>query len=111
MRERERRGSGAFLCSCTGLAGYGIPQPLNRAFCSMASTFARSYTVVFFPMGPSQGTGASRYVVTTQMDLVARLYATCTSVDPAALRLVMTAIPRCAQACLDMHGGHFDHLP
>ncbi|GFX02705.1 uncharacterized protein TNCV_2011491 [Trichonephila clavipes] len=28
--------------------------------CSMATTFSRSYTVGFFPMGPSQGTGVSR---------------------------------------------------
>ncbi|GFX20045.1 uncharacterized protein TNCV_1436051 [Trichonephila clavipes] len=52
-----------------------------------------------------------RDVVTTQMDLVARLYSACTSVDPAVPRHVMTAIPRRAQACLDMHGGHFKHLP
>ncbi|GBO41050.1 hypothetical protein AVEN_189746-1 [Araneus ventricosus] len=51
-----------------------------------------------------------RDVVTTQMDLVARLHAACTSVDPAMLQHVMTAIPRRAQACLDMHGGHFEHL-
>ncbi|GBL81889.1 hypothetical protein AVEN_50489-1 [Araneus ventricosus] len=51
-----------------------------------------------------------RDVVTTQMDLVARLHAACTSVDPAMLQRVMTAIPRSAQACLDMHGGHFEHL-
>ncbi|GFY30729.1 uncharacterized protein TNCV_3118891 [Trichonephila clavipes] len=35
-----------------------------------------------------------RDVVTTQMNLVARLHAACTSVDPAVLRYVMTAIPR-----------------
>ncbi|GFT12677.1 uncharacterized protein TNCV_5094471 [Trichonephila clavipes] len=52
-----------------------------------------------------------RDVVTTQMDLVARPHAACTTVDPAVLRHVMTAIPRCAQACLNMHGGHFEHLP
>ncbi|GFW39780.1 uncharacterized protein TNCV_2419461 [Trichonephila clavipes] len=52
-----------------------------------------------------------RDVVKTQMDLVARLHAACTSVDPAVLRHVMTAIPWHAQACLDMHGGHFEHLP
>ncbi|GBM94737.1 hypothetical protein AVEN_45887-1 [Araneus ventricosus] len=51
-----------------------------------------------------------RDVVTTQMDFVARLHAACTSVDPAMLQRVMTAIPRRAQACLDMHGGHFEHL-
>ncbi|GFW62380.1 uncharacterized protein TNCV_290541 [Trichonephila clavipes] len=32
------------------------------------------------------------------------------TVDPAVLRCVMTAIPRRAQACLNMHGGHFQHL-
>ncbi|GFT17903.1 DUF4817 domain-containing protein [Trichonephila clavipes] len=47
-----------------------------------------------------------RDVVTTQMNLVACLHAACTSV----LRRVMTAIPRRAQACLDLHGGHFEHL-
>ncbi|GBN84190.1 hypothetical protein AVEN_229214-1 [Araneus ventricosus] len=40
-----------------------------------------------------------RDIVTTQMDLVARLHAACTSVDPAMLQRVMTAIPRRAQAC------------
>ncbi|GFU90024.1 uncharacterized protein TNCV_2439111 [Trichonephila clavipes] len=38
-----------------------------------------------------------RDVVTTQMDLVARLYAACSLVDPAVPRHVMTAIPRRAQ--------------
>ncbi|GBM66430.1 hypothetical protein AVEN_186429-1 [Araneus ventricosus] len=44
------------------LAGYGIPRPLDRTWRSgsMAATFTRSYTVGFFPMGPSQGTGVSR---------------------------------------------------
>ncbi|GBL89022.1 hypothetical protein AVEN_255173-1 [Araneus ventricosus] len=51
-----------------------------------------------------------RDVVTTQMDLVARLHAACTSVDPSMLQRVMTAIPRRAQACLDMYGRHFEHL-
>ncbi|GFW53438.1 uncharacterized protein TNCV_3928171 [Trichonephila clavipes] len=76
----------------------------------MASTFARSYTVRIFAMGPSQGTGVSRRSDNT-MDLVARLHVACTSVDPAVLRHVMAAILRRAQACLDMHGGHFEHLP
>ncbi|GBO31699.1 hypothetical protein AVEN_1213-1 [Araneus ventricosus] len=75
----------------------------------MAAPFARSYTVGFFPMGPPKELGY-RDVVTTQMDLVARLHAACTSVDPAMMQRVMTAIPWCAQACLDMHGGHFEHL-
>ncbi|PRD29339.1 UNVERIFIED_CONTAM: hypothetical protein NCL1_29702 [Trichonephila clavipes] len=39
-----------------------------------------------------------RDVVTTQMDFVAHLHAVCTSVVPAVLRYVMTAIPRGAQA-------------
>ncbi|GFU40594.1 TPR_REGION domain-containing protein [Trichonephila clavipes] len=52
-----------------------------------------------------------RDAVTTQMDSVARLHAACTSVDPVVLRHVMTAIPRRAQACLDMHNRHFEHLP
>ncbi|GFU31811.1 uncharacterized protein TNCV_1176741 [Trichonephila clavipes] len=52
-----------------------------------------------------------RDVVTTQMDLVARLHAACTLVDPAVLRHRITAIPWHAQACLDMHGRHFEHLP
>ncbi|GFY06041.1 uncharacterized protein TNCV_3863451 [Trichonephila clavipes] len=51
-----------------------------------------------------------RDVVTAQMDLVARMHAACISVDPVMLRCVMTAIPRRAQACLNMHGGHFEHL-
>ncbi|GFY05153.1 DUF4817 domain-containing protein [Trichonephila clavipes] len=34
--------------------------PLDPTSCSMASTLARSYTVGFFPMEPSQGTGVSR---------------------------------------------------
>ncbi|GBM95903.1 hypothetical protein AVEN_107767-1 [Araneus ventricosus] len=36
--------------------------PLDRTWGSgsMAATFARSYTVGFFPTGPSQGTGVSR---------------------------------------------------
>ncbi|GFX51876.1 uncharacterized protein TNCV_3062941 [Trichonephila clavipes] len=52
-----------------------------------------------------------RDVGTTQMDLITRLHAACTLVAPAELRRVMTAIPRRAQACLDMPGGHFEHLP
>ncbi|GBN66297.1 hypothetical protein AVEN_161905-1 [Araneus ventricosus] len=32
---------------------------------SMAATFARSYTVGFFPMRPSQGTGVSRRIDNT----------------------------------------------
>ncbi|GFW62370.1 uncharacterized protein TNCV_290441 [Trichonephila clavipes] len=52
-----------------------------------------------------------RYVVTTQIDLVARLHISCTSLDPAVLRHAMTSIARRALACLDMHGGHFEHLP
>ncbi|GBN06817.1 hypothetical protein AVEN_115949-1 [Araneus ventricosus] len=51
-----------------------------------------------------------RDVVTTQMDLVARLHAACTSVDHAMLQRVMTAIPRRSQACLDMHGRHYERL-
>ncbi|GBL77170.1 hypothetical protein AVEN_12794-1 [Araneus ventricosus] len=62
-----------------------------------------------FPMGPSKEL-VYRDVVTAQMDLVARLHAACTWVDPATLQRVMRAIPRRAQACLDMHGGHFGHL-
>ncbi|GFT81633.1 DUF4817 domain-containing protein [Trichonephila clavipes] len=44
------------------LAGHRIPQPLDRmsGSCSTASMFARSYTVILFPIGPSQGTGLSR---------------------------------------------------
>ncbi|GBN96819.1 hypothetical protein AVEN_183665-1, partial [Araneus ventricosus] len=76
---------------------------------SMAATLARSYTVGFFLWGHLKEL-VYRDVVTTQMDLVARLHAACTSVDPAMLQRVMTAIPRRAQACLDMHGGHFGHL-
>ncbi|GBM72158.1 hypothetical protein AVEN_82119-1 [Araneus ventricosus] len=78
-------------------------------FGSMAATFARSYTVGFFPMGHLKEL-VYRDVLTTQMDLVARRHAACTSVDPAMLQRVMTAIPRRAQACLEMHGGHFEHL-
>ncbi|GBO17840.1 hypothetical protein AVEN_126384-1 [Araneus ventricosus] len=76
---------------------------------SMAATFARSYTVGFFPMGPSQGTGVSRRSDNTNG-------LSCSSAcclyfcGPAMLQRVMTAIPRRAQACLDMHGGHFEHL-
>ncbi|GFT97867.1 hypothetical protein TNCV_2167751 [Trichonephila clavipes] len=45
-------------------------------------------------VGPSQGTGVSR-----RSDNINGLH-------PAVLRHVMTAIPRRAQACLDMHSGH-----
>ncbi|GBM77684.1 hypothetical protein AVEN_28574-1 [Araneus ventricosus] len=75
----------------------------------MAATFARSYTVGFFLWGHLKEL-VYRDVVTTQMDLVARLHAACTWVDPATLQRVMRAIPWRAQACLDMHGGHFGHL-
>ncbi|GFX65720.1 uncharacterized protein TNCV_4094121 [Trichonephila clavipes] len=37
-----------------------------------------------------------RDVVTSQMDLIARMHVACTLVDPAVLRHVMTALPRCA---------------
>ncbi|GFS67104.1 uncharacterized protein TNCV_3416041 [Trichonephila clavipes] len=52
-----------------------------------------------------------RNVMTPQTDLVARLHATCTSVDTALLRRVQSSIPRRAQAYLDMHDGHFAHQP
>ncbi|GBM90262.1 hypothetical protein AVEN_248025-1 [Araneus ventricosus] len=74
----------------------------------MAATFARSYTVGFFPMGPSQGTGVSRRSDNTN-GLSCWTACCCTSVAPAMLQRVKTAIPRRAQACLDMHGGHFEH--
>ncbi|GFS66126.1 hypothetical protein TNCV_2511041 [Trichonephila clavipes] len=43
-------------------------------------------------------------VVTTQTDLVAHLYAACTSVVTAFLDLVLSSIPWLVQACRDMHG-------
>ncbi|GFX66352.1 uncharacterized protein TNCV_343261 [Trichonephila clavipes] len=52
-----------------------------------------------------------RGVVTTHMDLNVRLYAACTSVNPTVLRHMMIAIPRRAQTCLDMYGGHLEHQP
>ncbi|GFX10407.1 uncharacterized protein TNCV_1868021 [Trichonephila clavipes] len=76
----------------------------------MASTLARSYTLGFFLWGYLKELGY-RDIVTTQIDLTASVYAACTSVARVVLRHVMTAIPRRAQACFDMHGGHFEHLP
>ncbi|GFY10600.1 uncharacterized protein TNCV_2194211 [Trichonephila clavipes] len=73
----------------------------------MASLFTRSYTVGFFPMGPSQGTGVSRRKYNTN----GLSCSSCTSVDPTVLRHVMTAIPQRAQACLDMDSGHFEYIP
>ncbi|GFV97879.1 DUF4817 domain-containing protein [Trichonephila clavipes] len=64
----------------------------------------------FFLMGPFQGTGVSRRNGNSN-GLVARLHAACNSLDPAVFRRVMTAIPRHAHACFDMHGGLFEHLP
>ncbi|GFV11995.1 uncharacterized protein TNCV_4389511 [Trichonephila clavipes] len=92
--------------------GYRLPRPLDQSLrsCSMAALFSRSYTVWFFPMGPSQETGVSRRSDNTN-NLVARLHTACTSVDPATLQRGMKAIPRRAQACLDMHNGNFEHLP
>ncbi|GFV70494.1 uncharacterized protein TNCV_2868401 [Trichonephila clavipes] len=59
---------------------------------------------------PSQGTGVSRR--TDNTNGLSYSSACCfTSVHPAVLRHVMKAIPLRAQACLDMHGGHFEHLP
>ena len=52
-----------------------------------------------------------RDLVTTESDLVARLHAACTFVDTTLLQRVQSAIPRCAHARLDMHSGHFEHLP
>ncbi|GFY18054.1 hypothetical protein TNCV_3385451 [Trichonephila clavipes] len=75
----------------------------------MATTITRSYPCRFSTMGPSQGTGVSRRSSNTKG--LARLHAACTSVDPAVLRHVMTAILRHAHACLDMHSEHFEHLP
>ncbi|GFU75117.1 small conductance calcium-activated potassium channel protein [Trichonephila clavipes] len=51
----------------------------------------------------------SRDVVTTQMDLVARLHAASTSVGTMLLRLVHSSISRRAQVFLYMHGIHFKH--
>ncbi|GFY11412.1 hypothetical protein TNCV_3182541 [Trichonephila clavipes] len=45
-----------------------------------------------------------RYVVAAQMDFIARLYAACTTMDPALLRRVYSSLPWPSQACLDMHG-------
>ncbi|GFT19742.1 hypothetical protein TNCV_594251 [Trichonephila clavipes] len=52
-----------------------------------------------------------RDVLSTQMDLVARLYAACTSVDTTLLRRMQSPITRRAQASHDMHGGHLERLP
>lgn len=46
----------------------------------------------------------------TDGDLVARLHAAVTVVDTPLLARVQAAIPRRAQACLEMRGGHFEHL-
>ncbi|GFV98736.1 hypothetical protein TNCV_1454221 [Trichonephila clavipes] len=49
--------SGAFLCSCTRLAGYDILRSLDRTCVSgsMAAKMTRSHTVGFFSMRQSQG--------------------------------------------------------
>ncbi|GFT29775.1 hypothetical protein TNCV_4891751 [Trichonephila clavipes] len=58
-----------------------------------------------FPMGQSLGIGVSRHSDYT--NIVARLFAACTSVDTTMQRCGHSSIPQCAQACRDMHGGHF----
>ncbi|GFU69594.1 uncharacterized protein TNCV_1351531 [Trichonephila clavipes] len=50
-------------------------------------------------------------VVTTQSDEIGRLHAACTSVDTSLLRCVYLSIPRRAQSCLNIQGGHFEDLP
>ncbi|GFU69567.1 uncharacterized protein TNCV_1351271 [Trichonephila clavipes] len=50
-------------------------------------------------------------VVTTQSDEIGRLHAACTSVDTSLLRCVHLSIPRRAQYCLNIQGGHFEDLP
>ncbi|GFV37513.1 hypothetical protein TNCV_127241 [Trichonephila clavipes] len=48
-----------------------------------------------------------RGTVSSQSDKIACLHDACTSsVDTSLLRSVGASIPRCAQACLDMHGGN-----
>ncbi|GFT30320.1 hypothetical protein TNCV_2376241 [Trichonephila clavipes] len=69
-----------------------------------------SYHWILLPMGHSQRIGVSRRC-DEQTDLLARLHATCTSVDTTQLRTGHSSFPRGAQASRDMHGGHFEHLP
>ncbi|GFV26997.1 DUF4817 domain-containing protein [Trichonephila clavipes] len=78
--------------------------------CSIASMFTRYDIVGVFLKRPSQGTGVSRPSDSTNGF-------SCSSAcclyfgGPLVLQHGMTAIPRRAQACLDMHGRHFKHMP
>ncbi|GFX77763.1 DUF4817 domain-containing protein [Trichonephila clavipes] len=84
QHERERWGYGAFLCLCTYVIGWiSHTSAVGSRSCSMASTFARPYTVGIFLMGPSQGTGVSR-----RTDNTNRL-------SCLVMLLVLRWIPRC----------------
>ncbi|GFX59785.1 hypothetical protein TNCV_1778241 [Trichonephila clavipes] len=65
-----------------------------------------SYRSIFL-LGYSQGIGASRRRDNTNGLVV---LSACALVD-TPLFTTHASIPRPAQACLDMHGGHFEHLP
>ncbi|GFV17637.1 uncharacterized protein TNCV_4406731 [Trichonephila clavipes] len=100
-RERERWGFGAFLCSCTKLAGHHLPRPLESksGSYSLASTFARPYTVGFFPMGPSQGTGVSRHSDNTN------------GLSCSSVCCLYFGGPRGAATCDDSHSTTCSSLP
>ncbi|GBN71329.1 hypothetical protein AVEN_145164-1 [Araneus ventricosus] len=86
----------------------------------MAATFAKSYTVGFFPMGPSQGTGVSRRSVNTyelSCSSACCLYfggprdaatcddshsTACSSLPRHARRTLWTSALNCAYTAVDM---------
>ncbi|GBM52120.1 hypothetical protein AVEN_29805-1 [Araneus ventricosus] len=66
---------------------------------SMAAKFARSYTVGFFPMGPSQGTGVSRRSDNTD------------GLSCSSACCLYLGGPRDAAACDDSHSTACSGLP
>ena len=52
-----------------------------------------------------------RDVVASESELVARLHAAITFVNTDLLQRVQLSIPKRLNACLEMRGGHFEHLP
>ncbi|GFT91281.1 hypothetical protein TNCV_2168691 [Trichonephila clavipes] len=80
------------------------PRPYGTAI-----SITNQYTGWAARLRQSQGIGVSRSNG-FKTGLVARLHAACTTMGTALVRGGHAFIPRRAQACLDIHGRHFEHL-
>ncbi|GFX20280.1 hypothetical protein TNCV_1438391 [Trichonephila clavipes] len=90
---------GTNLCSCSRLDGCGKPRPQDLTVGSSVLWLPRSPGLKPLKFFDHLKELVYRDGVTTQMDLVSRLHAACTSVDTALLRCEHLSIPIRSQTC------------